>query len=168
MPNVLIICTANICRSPVAEAVLRYRLEEEGLENWEIGSAGTWAYPGQYAAEFSRKLMAEQGLDISNHASRIVSDELLENSDLGLCMAQGHIEALRAEFPKHREKIFLLSEMSDRNHSVADPYGGPLEEYVQMVREVSELIDSGLPRIISLAAANEQLRLGQSGADRTN
>ena len=162
MHRVLVICTANICRSPVGEAVLRERLQRRGLEGWEVSSAGTWAYPGQSAAEFSTLLMAEQGLDIEGHASRIVGDELLEEHDLALCMENGHVEALRAEFPEHRAKIYLLTEMSDRNYSVSDPYGGPRESYEDMVDEVSLLIDEGLERIIELASKNASLRSDES------
>ena len=158
MPNVLIVCTANICRSPVAEAVLRDRFRKKGLEDWEVGSAGTWAYPGQDAAEFSAKLMAEQGLDLSDHASRIVTQELLALSDLVLCMEVGHVEALRAEFPGERNKIFLISEMSDKYYSVSDPYGGPLESYESMVDEVTILLDEGMSRIIQLGMSNAEKR----------
>ncbi len=158
MPYILIVCTANVCRSPVAEALLRDRLTKMGLDEWEVGSAGTWAYPGQSAAEFSIQLMGEQGLDIEKHTSRIVADNLLSTTDLVLCMEIGHAEALRAEFPKERHKIYLLTEMSDRHYSVEDPYGGPLKAYQGMVAEVATLIDEGMPRIIDLASANEKSR----------
>lgn len=164
MPTILIVCTANVCRSPVAEALLRNRLTKMGLDEWEVGSAGTWAYPGQRAAEFSIQLMGEQGLDIEQHASRMVADSLLSTTDLVLCMEIGHAEALRAEFPKERHKIYLLTEMSDRHYSVKDPYGGPLEAYQGMVAEVATLIDEGMPRIIDLASANEKSR-SASGKD---
>ena len=159
MPYILIVCTANVCRSPVAEALLRDRLRKTGREEWEVGSAGTWAYPGQHAADFSVQLMGEEGLHIENHSSRIVSKKLLASTDLVLCMEIGHAEALRAEFPDDRHKIYLLSDMSDKHYSVKDPYGGPLEAYQSMVTEVATLIDEGLPRILELAAVNERIRL---------
>ncbi len=158
MPYILIVCTANVCRSPVAEAVLRDRLKKIGTDDWELGSAGTWAYPGQSAAEFSIQLMAEQGLDIEDHASQIISGKLLSNSDLVLCMELGHVEALRAEFPDERAKIYLITEMSDRHYSVVDPYGGPLNSYEDMVEEVTMLIEEGMDRIVELASANAKLR----------
>lgn len=159
MPYILIVCTANICRSPVAEALLRDRLEKVGLDEWVVGSAGTWAYPGQRAAEFSVQLMAKQDLYIENHASRIISDSLLAKTDLVLCMEIGHAEALRSEFPKEQFKIYLLTEMSDRHYSVSDPFGGPLETYERMVTEVARLIDEGMPRIIELASVNAKSRI---------
>lgn len=164
MPNIVVVCTANICRSPVGEAVLRQRLREQQAEAeqdvaWRVTSAGTWAEYGQMASTFSADLMAERGLDISNHASRPVDRALVDESDLLLCMETGHAEALRAEFPEQAHKIYLLTEMAGPAYSVSDPYGGTRAEYQRMVAEVTGLIDAGLPRIMELALANEGRRM---------
>ena len=163
MPNIVVVCTANICRSPVGEAVLRQRLEAQEAASgqgvrWQVTSAGTWADRGQAASGFSVEIMAEQGLDISDHASQPVDRALLDDSDLLLCMETGHSEALRAEFPRQAYKIHLLSEMAGPGYSVSDPYGSPKREYQRMVAEVTGLIDAGLPRIMDLALANERRR----------
>lgn len=151
MPHILIVCTANICRSPVGEALLRQKLQEQGLQNWKVSSAGTWAMDGRRAAEFSQQLMAEKGLDITEHRSRNIIADTLVDVDLVLCMEAGHAEALRAEFPALAHKIFMITEMRGRKYSVNDPYGGPLETYQQMVQELDEILTEGLPRIITLA-----------------
>ena len=150
MPHILIVCTANICRSPVGEALLRQKLQEQGLHDWVVSSAGTWAMDGRRAAEFSQQLMTERGLDITAHRSRNITADTLAGVDLVLCMETGHAEALRAEFPSQAHKIFMITEMRGRKYSVNDPYGGPLETYQQMVHELDEIITLGLPRIITL------------------
>lgn len=151
MPHILFICTANICRSPVAEGILRQRFQEDRLVDWKVSSAGTWAQLRRGAASTSIALMAERGIDISGHRAREVSTEALEEADLILCMEAGHAEALRVEFPEAAERIYLLSEMSGGDQGISDPYGGPVVGYVKMIDEVSYLIDAGLPRIIGLA-----------------
>lgn len=163
MPNIVVVCTANICRSPVGEAVLRQRLQAQSAADgqktrWRVSSAGTWADHGQLASAYSVALMAEQGLDISDHASRPVDKALVDESDLLLCMETGHAEALRAEFPGQAHKIHLLTEMAGPAYSVSDPYGGTRGEYERMVSEVTRLIDDGLPKIMELALANERRR----------
>lgn len=158
MAHIMVICTANICRSPVAEALLRDRLAKEGLAGWEVSSAGTWAEVGQRASAYGTQIMAELGLDIHNHRSRPVQPTDLAQADLILCMETGHVEALRAEFPHLTSRIYLLTEMSGQSYSVHDPYGGPRIEYERMVREVTGLVEDGLPRIIELARANERPR----------
>lgn len=157
-PHILIVCTGNICRSPVAEALLRDRLQRQGLEGWRVSSAGTWTSPGMPASAYSVEVLAEQGLDIQCHASHPIGRADLLSADLILCMETGHVEALRAEFPREAWKIHLLSEMSGPGYSVNDPYGGPRARYEQMLRELTDLIDEGLPQIRKLAVANAQQR----------
>ena len=154
MPHILMICTANICRSPVAEGLLRDRLQKRSLTDWTVSSAGTWAQITRGASHNSVVVMRERGLDISQHVSQIVEALHMKQSDLILCMESGHAEALRAEFYAQAPKVHLLSEMAGRQYSISDPYGQELRSYVMMANEVEELIDEGLERIIELTQAN--------------
>ena len=73
MANILVICTANICRSPVAAALLRDRLRRRGLSDWRVESAGTWAVVARGASRYSVDLMGRYGHDITGHRSRMVT-----------------------------------------------------------------------------------------------
>lgn len=154
MAHVLFICTANICRSPVAMGLLRQRLQEEGIADWTVTSAGTWAQLKRRPASNSIRVMAAQGIDIGAHQAQLVNREMLAEANLVLCMERGHVEALRAEFPEEAGKIYLLSEMVDRQYSITDPYGSPLPEYEQMAADLAGLIDKGFDRIVELAGEN--------------
>jgi len=152
MPRILFICTGNICRSPMAEVLLRNRLEKEGLIGWEVKSAGTWTVDGASASRYAIQLMAERGLDLGSHHSQGVNRRMLEQADLVLVMTQGHAEALRLEFPDQSEKVYLLSEMRNGHRfDIDDPYGGSQAEYQACVNILSDLIDAGFARIRSLA-----------------
>jgi protein-tyrosine-phosphatase len=154
MANILIICTANICRSPVAAALLRDRLRQRGLTNWTVGSAGTWAMVARGASRYSIEVAKRGGLDISEHRANMVEENHMKHADLILTMEVGHAEALRAEFPRQAHKVHMLAEMVGRTYNIADPYGGPLEEYERMYDGLTEVIDNGLDRIIALATEN--------------
>ena len=156
MAHILVVCTANICRSPVGAALLKDRLAKRGFADWIVSSAGTWAQWVRGASRFSVEVMARQGIDISGHCARMIDEGLLQQSDLVLCMEIGHVEALQYEFPAFKEKIYLLSEMTGQRFSVPDPYGEPLTQYQAMAEEVAALIDDGLERIIELASRGEQ------------
>ena len=158
MANILIVCTANICRSPVVHALAADRLSQNGYPEWQVASAGTWAEHGELASGYSIEVLADQGYDISGHRSQPIDAELLAWADLVLCLATGHAEALRAEFPTEAYKIFLLTAMSGRPYSVHDPYGEPRPAYERMVKEVTKLVDGGLPRIIELSQENQRRR----------
>jgi protein-tyrosine-phosphatase len=155
MPLVLFVCTGNICRSPIGQALLRRRLKREGLSDWEVESAGTWTVDGASASAHAIQLMAEQGVDLAAHRSRGVDEGILERADLILVMTRSHIEALRLEFPDQARKIYMLSEMVDgHRYDIKDPYGGSLTDYEVCVRVLSKLIEEGFERIKSLAESN--------------
>lgn len=151
MAHILVVCTANICRSPVAAGLLRDRLRQRGLGQWTVSSAGTWAQIPRGASRNSVEVMRRNGHDISSHRARMIEEEHLASANLVLCMEAGHAEALRAEFPEHAGRVFMISEMVGGNYNIADPYGSDYPEYERMYVSLSEIIDKGMDRIINLA-----------------
>ncbi len=152
MTTILVICTGNICRSPMAAALLRARLDEdEKRHGWCVISAGTWAPEDEPASTYGIAEMSERGIDIRSHRSRSVNAELMEKADLILVMTSNHAEALSITFPDQAHKVHLLSEMDGQTHDISDPYGGTRLEYAYIAQELEQLIDGGYERIVSLA-----------------
>ena len=149
MPSVLFVCTANVCRSPMAEALWRSRLAEEA--GWRVESAGTWALDGQLAARYAQQVLKGRGSDLSQHRSRVVDKELLESFNLILVMEQGHKEALRFEFPGVASRVYLLSEMVDESRDIHDPIGGSLLDFEDTAREIDRILEKGSEKIRRLA-----------------
>ena len=162
-PHILVVCTANICRSPVGEVLLQTKLHLAGLVDWTVASAGTWAAKGHAASPFSIALMAERGLDIQIHGSQPVTEALMQQSDLVLCMETDHLKLLQKQFPAYLYKIYTVRQMVNKRGSVRDPYGGSLRQYARMVAELDDLIERGFLQIQALAWENYQKR-GTDGA----
>jgi protein-tyrosine phosphatase len=152
MPSILFVCTANICRSPMAEGLMRKKVTHEpDASQWQIASAGTWASDGLPASENSRLVMLERGIDLTRHKSQCITDQIMRSYHLILTMEQGHKEALRVEFPDQANQIYLLSEMVGGRFNVEDPFGGTLAEYEQTANELDQLLTHGYENITRLA-----------------
>lgn len=150
MHSILFVCTANQCRSPMAEGLLRLRV---GLDNpdWLIESAGTWAVDGAPATAHAVSTLKERGYDLGYHRSRLVTRALLEPYQLILTMERGHKEALQIEFPEFKDRAYLLSEMIGKQFNIEDPIGYPLSEYQATARDIDQILEQGFERISRLA-----------------
>ncbi len=152
MPNVLFVCTANICRSPVAEVLFRGWLRQHATPGaWRVSSAGTWASAGAPASAYSRQMALQRGFSLEQHAARTVDEPMLAAADVVLCMARSHREALHIEFPKHAARIHLWTALAGPSYDVADPFGGPLAGYEEMARELEGLVEQTAEKIVALA-----------------
>jgi protein-tyrosine phosphatase len=151
MPTVLFVCTANRYRSPIAEACFRQELSKHAQnDGWKVLSAGTWTTDGLPPMQAAIKDAEKFKLDIRNHQSCVITKDLIEDSSLILVMEQGQKEALRQEFPKHREKILLLSEVSRGiPYDIPDPMADPAIGSV--AGEIYKLIEGGFEKICALA-----------------
>ena len=151
MPSVLFVCTANICRSPMAIAIWQSKVADDP-SNWVIESAGTWALVGEPAAPYTQRVLANMGLDVGSHRARSVSRELLGQFNLILTMEKGQKEALHTEFPDFRDRVFLISEMINEYFDIHDPYRDPIIEYQATAGEIESILSQGYGRVIELSS----------------
>ena len=114
--SVLVVCTANICRSPVGERLLVARLHGSGVT---VGSAGTSALVGRPVDPPMRELMVGAGLPAEPFAARQINSELLRHAALVLTMTREHRAAVVATAPAAVRRTFLLTEAADIAEAVA-------------------------------------------------
>ncbi len=134
----------------MAMGFLREKLHEKGLKEVRVHSAGVWGLRDQPPSTYSLEMMAQRGIDISDHRSHDLTAEDVAEADLILTMERGQAEAISLEFPQHAHKVHLLSKMAGRHYDIRDPYGGLLHEYRQCAAEIERLIEEGFPRIMEL------------------
>ena len=142
--QILFVCTGNICRSPMAEAIFRHRMGKDS--GWRASSAGTGAFGGEKASFEARRALAEWNIDISGHSSRPVTRELIQSVDLIVTMTEGHRRALLNVVPEAEGKTFVITSFGTmpRPGGIPDPIGGSLDVY----RTIRDMIDRAMPDVI--------------------
>lgn len=157
MPSLLFVCTANICRSPMAMAIFKSKITHD-TANWRIESAGTWAVEGMPASINSQQVLADHQIDLSYHLSRPIDVIDLDKFDLILVMEHGHKEAIQMEYPEVAGRVYLLWEMVGEKKDVHDPYGGRLVDYADTAEEIDQILTKGMEKIKELAYKNERVK----------
>ena len=113
MAAILVVCSGNICRSPMAEGFLRRALERRlDVAAPAVGSAGTIAIDGAPAMPASIEAARERGVDIRSHAARLLTHELIDDADLVVTMAAEHRDAVRRLVSGAAPRTFTLKELT--------------------------------------------------------
>ena len=140
------VCSGNICRSPMAEGILKKLLEKSKFfKQISINSAGTLNLMPTKASEEAIKISQKNQVDISAHRSRPIKRTILDEANLIICMAIYHYNILLKNYPEYSDKIFILKSMNREEDlidpSIADPIGMSEEFYKKIYAEIeSELI----------------------------
>ncbi len=135
--TISVVCTGNICRSPMGEVMLRDALARAGVDDVAVESAGTgdW-HVGGGADHRAEKVIARNGLDLAGHVVRQFSPDDFDRVDLILALDQSHLRTLRSLAPDDAamEKIRLLRSfdpeaVAEGDLDVNDPYYGDYQDF---------------------------------------
>lgn len=144
--HILIVCTGNICRSPMAEGLLKHALAGQSgiLRSLPVISAGVASRSGEPVSENSVTALKKVGIDISGQRSRALTQEMLDQAATVFGMTESHrsVIQLRAQpVPSH---LYLFREFlpEPASKEIGDPYGGPLKVYEACRDEMVEAIPS--------------------------
>ena len=151
MNSVLFICSANICRSPMAMGLLRSMVEDSS-DQWKIESSGVWDLEDQPVALNTQLVLEERGIDLNDHVSRTVTGTILSEFNLVLVMEDNHKEVLKLAFPEYTNHIYMLSEMVGEIFDIVDPIGRSLADFEETALEMERILTEGFEKISILAA----------------
>lgn len=143
MKKLLMICTGNTCRSSMAKGILEKLLTEAGMEELvNVDSAGTSVFFPEGANPKAIEAVKSMGIDLTDHLSKQVDEELIANSDLILTMTSRQKEMLQSAYPGYAFKITTLKEQAqiEGDKDISDPYGATLSVYKKTAEELKEIL----------------------------
>jgi protein-tyrosine-phosphatase len=149
--KVLIVCTGNMCRSPMAEAILKEMLTKRGEVGLEVTSAGTDALMGGRATGLAVETMRDKGIDLTGFKSKPVDERLIRESELVLTMTLRQKEEIISRHPAAEGKVFTLKEFAGECGAldIEDPYGPDRIRYRMCVREIRDNLRRALPKLLA-------------------
>ena len=155
--RVLLVCTGNICRSPLAAVMLGRALGQRNVRDVDVRSAGTGAWDGAPASEGAYLVALENGLDLSEHRAQLLTRDLVEGSDLILTMARHH--RARVDELGGQGRVSVLGEYIGKqgdDAEVSDPFGGDLAIYRDTYTQLEAFIAAAADRLMREREKEEQ------------
>ncbi len=144
MKKVLFVCTANVCRSPMAEAIFNALIEDAGMPH-SARSAGVAALRDEPMTPHAQVALEEVGVYADGHRARQVEEAMLEGADLVLAMTPRHAEKLRGLSAASSGKIHTLAGYVvggfAGGEGIPDPYGHSMAAYRASLRQIFECVD---------------------------
>ena len=143
--KILMVCLGNICRSPLAEGILRSKISEKHI----VASAGTISFhEGSPPDKRSTKIAQEYGVDISHQRANYFTEKHLEDFDKIFCMDLKNLEDVlsKAKSEEQRNKVSLIMEevgvLSDEKIEVPDPYYGDMNDFEKVYKMLDQACEA--------------------------
>jgi len=141
--SVLIVCTGNICRSPMGEGVLKHKLNQAGLSYIQIHSAGTSGWDRCKPISLAIQACSEMGVDISSLRSNPITEKMIQSSDVILAMEKNHLSEMIKLYHAPSQKLFLFGDFHPDlpGMEIEDPYGLPISYYRNILKLICQCSD---------------------------
>lgn len=138
--NILVVCVGNICRSPMAEALLKQRYPDKVID-----SAGVGALVGHPADPAALEIMTKQQLDITKHVAKQIDENLAKKADLIFTMSDSQTKWIEERWPFCRGKTFKLGHWQDKD--IPDPYKHDMSAFKTAYQDIVDGLEQWAGKI---------------------
>ena len=158
--KILMVCLGNICRSPLAEGVMKHKIKEAGL-NWEVDSAGTAHYHvGEPPHILSQKIASSNGIDICDQKCRQFVKEDMHRFDKIYVMDHQNLTNVKRiagkEWDETKVQLLMNEVYPSRDLSIPDPWYGEEKDYHYVYSMIEEACDAIIEKYAGKPAINNQ------------
>lgn len=140
--KILMVCTGNVCRSPMAQGWMKRRVAGRPIE---VRSGGLAAHAGQPAAALAVAVLAKYGVDLSEHRAHPLTTEDVLGSDLVLVMEAWQKDEVQRRSPAARGRTYLLGHW--QGIEIPDPYGLPAAVFEGVFAQIDQAVDAWLAHL---------------------
>ena len=138
--TILVVCVGNICRSPIAAALLKCQYPQKCID-----SAGLSAVVGHHADAQAMAVMAGRNIDMSDHIAKQINEELVVTADLIFTMSTNQTKWIEEQWPHCRGKTFRIGHWIDKD--IADPYGYSESAFETAKQDIIDSLDQWFNKI---------------------
>lgn len=139
--NILVVCVGNICRSPMAEALLKQRFPDKSID-----SAGVGALVGHSADPAAVKIMQMLNIDISTHVAKQINEKLVQKADLIFTMSEGQNKWIEERWPFCRGKTYRIGHWQGKD--IADPYKHDMRAFQTAYEDIVRGLDEWQDKLV--------------------
>ena len=143
--KIMFICTGNICRSAMAEGLMKKKLQEKGIIA-QVCSSGLYAETGDGATYNAIEAMKMYNVDISNHKATNTRYSNIQEMDVILCATQAHKQNIILLYPNLKNKVYTIKEFAKLDNNgqdmdIKDPWGCDMNVYENCAKEINICIE---------------------------
>lgn len=143
--NIMFVCTGNICRSAMAEGILKKVLKEYNIDA-NVYSCGIYAETGDWATYNAIETVKEYDVDLTNHRATNIRESKINDMDIILCATENHKKSVVFLYPKLKDKVFTMKEYAGidkdgQDMDIKDPWGYDMNVYINCGNEICKCID---------------------------
>ena len=151
--SILLVCTANQCRSPMAEVLFKEFLKSQGqaASKWRVESAGVHAAQNSPTTTYTQEVVTELGLDLSQHHSQGVTKDLAKSFQLVLTMEKWQRQLIHQLCPDISDRVLMLSQIVGIEKDIIDPVEMSKNDYREILKEIQSYFEQGWKNILLLA-----------------
>lgn len=134
--KIIVVCTGNTCRSPMAEALIKQKFPEH-----DVISRGLYVAVPSGPSKNACETMANMGIDITKHISCQLDENEVKEADLVLTMTKAHKDKIISVVPEAEGSVFTICEYASMDGEVSDPFGGDLKAYEKCAEIIKECVE---------------------------